>query len=199
MGTRMAAARERMRRSSAPERAALALALLAGAGPATALEVRTNEVTYANGTFRVVFEGVLAAAPAGIESVLLDYRNYATIDPRIREADLVARESDSALRVRTKIEACAGFFCRTVERVERFQHSPGLLVATVLPELSDMRHGLARTTWTVAPDGTHVHYEAEFQPDFWVPSFVGHGLAIRALRDSTLALFRNVEREASAR
>ena len=188
-----------MRRSSAAERAAAALALLASALPAAALEVRANEASYADGTFRVVFEGVLQAAPTQISAVLLDYTRYSIIDPRIREATLVARESDAALRVRTKIEACAGFFCRTVERVERFEHAPGQLVATVIPELSDMRHGEARTTWTVGADGTRVRYEAQFEPDFWVPGFVGHGLAIRALRESTLALFRNVEREANAR
>lgn len=189
-----------MRRSSAPEAcAALLLGLAALALPARAFEVRSSEATYEKGVFRVVFEGVLQAPPAGIEAVLLDYTRYQYIDPRIRRAELVAREDADTLRVRTSIEACAGFFCRTVDRVERFEHSPGLLVATVIPELSDMRHGLARTTWTTAADGTHVHYEAEFQPDFWVPSLIGHGLALRALRDSTLQLFRNVEREASAR
>lgn len=200
MGTRTVAARGRIPRSSAPSRW---LALLAGAvlaaPSAHAFEVRTNQATYADGVFRVVFEGVLQAKPADIEAVLLDYANYQKIDPRIRRAELVERESSTALRVRTRIDACAGFFCKTVDRVERFEHGPGELVATVIPELSDMRRGLARTTWSDGPDGTHVKYVAEFQPKFWVPGVVGHTLAVRALRESTQALFHNVEREANAR
>ncbi|HEX7375210.1 MAG TPA: SRPBCC family protein [Steroidobacteraceae bacterium] len=189
-----------MRRSSARDSCvALGLGLLAVAAPAHAFDVRSNQVTYADGVFHVVFDAVLHAPPAGIEAVLLDYSRYKYIDPRIRRAELVARESATALRVRTTIVACAGFFCRSVERVERIERAPGQLVATVIPALSDMRRGVARTRWTREADGTHVHYEAEFQPDFWVPSLIGHGLALRALRDSTAQLFRNVEHEANAR
>lgn len=188
-----------MRRSSAPELVAWLLGVTAGAAPAHALVVDVNQAAFANGVFRVVFDGVLQASPDAIRTVLLDYSRYQLIDPRIRRAELVSRESDSSMRVRTLIDACAGFFCRRVERVERFESGPGRLVATVIPELSDMRRGRALTTWSAGADGTRVHYEAEFQPDFWVPGFIGHGLAIRALRDSTQALFRNVEREANAR
>lgn len=189
-----------MRRSSVPESwVAFGLGLLAFAGPARAFDVRNNQATYAGGVFKVTFEAVLQAPPAGIEAVLLDYAHYKKIDPRVRSAELVARESATALRVRTTIVACAGFFCRTVERVERFEHGPGQLVATVIPALSDMRRGVAHTRWTREANGTHVYYEAEFQPDFWVPSLIGHGLALRALRESTEQLFRNVEHEANAR
>jgi hypothetical protein len=179
--------------------AALGLCLLSCAAPANAFEVRSNQATYADGVFRVVFDAVLRAPPDVIRDVLLDYPHYQRIDPRIRRAELVARESATSTRVRTIIVACAGFFCRTVERVERFEYQPNLLVATVIPALSDMRRGVARTRWSAEPDGTHVHYEAEFQPDFWVPSFIGHGIALRALRESTAQLFRNVEHEANAR
>lgn len=196
----MDAARGRMRRSSARSFSLAWLpATILAVAPAGALEVRTNRATYDNKAFRVVFEGVLQAPAEGIEAVLLDYTRYQHIDPRIRRAELVEQEGPNALRVRTRIEACAGFYCRTVDRVERFEHSPGLLVATVIPDLSDMREGLARTTWTTTPDGTHIRYEAQFQPKFWVPGIVGHTLAVRALGESTLALFRNVEREANAR
>jgi hypothetical protein len=36
-------------------------------------------------------------------------------------------------------------------------------------------------------------------PDFWVPSVIGRRYAVRALKNSTLALFENVEREARER
>jgi hypothetical protein len=198
-----------MRRSSAPDagrrRRAIAaftvpfLGLLAAAGPAGAFDVHQNTASFRGGDFRVVFEGVLLAPPAGIEAVLLDYTRYEFIDPRIRSARLVARDVDGSLRVQTIIAACAGFFCKKVDRVERFEHSAGRLVATVIPAQSDMRRGLATTRWHAEGAGTRVYYEAEFQPDFWVPALVGNGLALRALRESTLQFFRNVEHEANAR
>ena len=44
--------------------------------------------------------------------------------------------------------------------------------------------------------GTRVSYQAEFEPDFWVPGFIGRQFAGHSLRESTLELFTNVERHA---
>jgi hypothetical protein len=198
-----------MRRSSVPDAARsramvagfalIGIGLLCGAQDACAFKVDVSEATYVNGMFHVTFEGVLDAPPAGVEAVLRDYTRYHKIDKRIRRAELVSRNADGTLLVRTLIDACAGFFCKTVERVERVEHGPGLLVSTVIPAQSDMREGAARTFWRAAGAGTHVRYVAEFQPDFWVPALIGRGIALRALRESTLQLFRNVEHEANAR
>jgi len=40
---------------------------------------------------------------------------------------------------------------------------------------------------------TRVQYTAEFEPDFWVPPFIGRRYALKVLRDATLRLFANVE------
>jgi hypothetical protein len=196
-----------MRRSSAPESkhgrhlvAGIAiLGALLSAPRCLAFDVRIDNASFADGTFRVTFDGVLDAPPAGVEAVLRDYTRYRLIDPRVRRAELLAREADGTLTVRTLIDACAGIFCRTVQRVERVEHGPGHLYATVIPAQSDMRHGSARTYWRADGHGTHVQYVAEFEPDFWVPTLIGRGIALRALRDSTRKLFRNVEREANGR
>ena len=144
-----------MRRSSAPESthgrnfiagiAVLGVLLSAPAARCLAFDVRVNDATFSDGTFHVTFEGVLDAPPAGVEAVLRDYTRYQLIDPRVRRAELLAREADGTLRVRTLIDACAGIFCRTVQRVERVEHGPGHLYSTVIPAQSDMRHGSART------------------------------------------------------
>jgi len=44
-----------------------------------------------------------------------------------------------------------------------------------------------------------VTYQAEFVPDFWVPSVIGRRYAVRALKNSTLQLFDNVEKRARER
>ena len=87
--------------------------------------------------------------------------------------------------MRTRIRFCAAFFCRTIERVENVLHRPGELLATVIPERSELRSGVTRTAWRAEGSGTLVTYEAEFVPDFWVPDIIARRYATRALRDST--------------
>ena len=169
------------------------------AGPCAAFQLRAADATYADGVFRVTLAVLLDASPSRIEAVLTDYRRFRLLDPRIQSARLIAREPDGSVLVRTIINACAGIFCRHVERVERVERRPGQVLATVVPGESDMRQGVARTFLRPNGEGTLVLYEAEFEPDFWVPRLIGNGLATRALRESTVMMFRNVEREARAR
>jgi hypothetical protein len=167
-------------------------------GRAAAFNLHSVDATYREGVFRVSFEAVLDAPRESIEAVLADYTLYKRLDPRIERAQSLGRQPDGTQLVRTRIDACAAVFCRTVERVERVAHQPGLMVATVVPERSDMRHGVASTRFQSLGSRTLVTYHAEFEPDFWVPGFIGHRYAVRELRVAILKMFTNVEREARA-
>jgi hypothetical protein len=101
--------------------------------------------------------------------------------------------------VRTVVRACAGFFCRNIERVERVERRDGELLATVIPEQSELKSGLTRTTWQADNEATNVTYLAEFVPNFWVPTAIGRRYAERVLKASTLELFGNVEKRARER
>lgn len=169
------------------------------AGRAGAMDVRAVDATYVDDVFRVRLEAVLAAPLADVEAVLADYTRYRRLDTRVLQSQSLGRQADGTQLVRTSIDACAGIFCRRVERVEQVQHSPGLLVATVVPERSDMRHGVTTTRLQSSGARTLVVYSAEFEPDFWVPAIIGHRYGTLALRESTLQMFANVEREARAR
>jgi hypothetical protein len=164
-----------------------------------ALDLHSADATYADGVFQVSFEGVLDAPAPSIEAVLFDYARYRQLDPRIKSAESLGPQPDGSQLVRTLINACAGPFCRTVKRVERVQHEPGLLLATVVPELSDMSRGVASTRFQAMGERTLVIYHAEFEPDFWVPGLVGHYFGVRALRASIVQMFGNVEHAARAR
>ena len=168
------------------------------AGPARALTLERIEARYERGVYRVSLQAVLAATPEAIVAVLSDYRDYPSLDRRIRSSEEVDAPGGVVL-VRTLIHACAGFFCRNVQRVERIDRTPDGIVATVVPEQSDVRHGVARTRWQVRDGGTWVSYEAEFEPGFWVPAIVGRTLALDSLRASTLELFGNLEARAHGR
>jgi hypothetical protein len=134
-----------------------------------------------------------------VAAVLGDFANYGKLDARVRGVKLLQAQPEDAVLLRTLIHACAGVFCRTVERVERVQMNPDSLVAEVVPERSDIRRGIARTRWEPQGAGTLLRYEAEFKPDFWVPGLIAERLGVRELRESTLRMFESVEREANAR
>jgi hypothetical protein len=173
-------------------------AMLLAACPAYGLTVEKLDTEFRDGVYRVSFVALLAAPPSRVGSVLQDYSAYPSLDARIRSSERLVSEPGGAILLRTRIQACEGIFCRNVTRVERVEASPGTLVATVIPALSQLRRGLTTTTWQALDAGTRIRYEAEFEPDFWVPDFIGRVFAGHSLRESTLELFSNVERHARA-
>ena len=180
-------------------RATVSLALLFPLASAQALTVRSLETSYTATTYRVSLVALVDAPPHDVEAVLLDYSNYRRLDSRIRTSDVLAGGGVDASVVQTRIRFCAGWFCRTIDRVENVEHRPGELLATVIPERSELQRGVTRTVWRAEGTGTLVTYEAEFVPDFWFPAIIARRYATRALRESTADLFTNVEREAHAR
>ena len=53
------------------------------------------------------------------------------------------------------------------------QHPEKLLTATLVPGNSDFKGGFAQ--WRLEPNkaGTHLLFDAQLKPDFWIPSLVG--------------------------
>ena len=179
-------------------RVAAVLCLASLTPSALAITVRSLQSTYSAQTYRVSLVALVDAPPQDVEAVLVDYSNDHRLDPRIRTSEVLPPVSADATVVRTRIRFCAVFFCRTIERVENVSHRPGELLATVIPERSELRSGVTRTGWRAEGSGTLVTYEAEFVPGFRVPYLLARG-ATRALRNSTVDLFTNIERAAHAR
>jgi hypothetical protein len=181
-----------------PAQSLLLLSVLA-CGPVQALTVERLDTRLDHGVYRVSLQAILQASPASVAAVLKDYDDYPALDARIRSSQRLADEPGGIVLIRTLVHACAGFFCRNVVRVERVEQSTDGLVATIVPDRSQVRHGYTKTSWQANGAGTLVTYEAEFEPDFWVPELIGRTLAVDALRASTLALFNNVEKRARDR
>jgi hypothetical protein len=178
-----------------------ALALLVAASlnwtsAARALDVVHAEAVYTGQHFEVDLTVTLNAPLARVESVLRDYARYPQLDQRILEAKVLERVGDRVLLF-TKLRACSGVFCRTVNRVEQVDERPGELTAQVLPERSDALAGATHTVITADGDRTRIVYETQLAPNFWVPSFIGRPLMLRTLREASIELFRNVERQAT--
>ncbi|HSD53485.1 MAG TPA: SRPBCC family protein [Burkholderiales bacterium] len=177
--------------------AALAIALLPTG--AQALSVQSLDASLREGVYRVELVARVDAPVEDVAAVLTDYAAYPQLDPRIRSSSVLLSEEAGVELVRTVVRACAGFFCRNVERVERVERRNGELLATVIPERSELREGRMRTTWQAAEAATDVTYQVEFVPAFWVPAVIGRLYAERVLRASTLQLFDNVEKRARER
>jgi Polyketide cyclase / dehydrase and lipid transport len=179
--------------------AATALAIALSPLAAQALSVESLDASLMGGVYRVALIARVDAPVDDVAAVLTDYAAYRQLDPRIRSSTVLPPEEEGVELVRTVVRACAGFFCRNVERVERVERRDGELLATVIPERSELREGRTRTTWQAAETATEVTYQAEFVLAFWVPAAIGRRYAERELRASTLRLFDNVEKRARER
>jgi hypothetical protein len=178
-------------------RLCVALASLSWPLCSLALDVTHAEAQFVEDKFRLDLTVIVNAPLAQVETVLRDYARYPALDERIVEAKVLERVSDSRVLLFTKLRACSGVFCRTVNRVEQVDETSGELIAQVLPERSDMLAGTTHTVLTAEGNGTRVTYVTQLAPNFWVPSFIGRPLMLRTLREASIELFRNVERQAA--
>lgn len=175
------------------------IALMGLNGPlaSVALEIQHAEAVYVEQQYRLDLTVTVNAPLARIESVLRDYARYPTLDERILEAKVLERIGEHRVLLFTKLRACFGLVCRTVNRVEQVDQAANELVAQVIPERSDMRAGMTRTVLTADGDRTHISYATQLAPNFWVPAVIGRPMMLRTLREASIELFRNVERQAA--
>ena len=173
----------------------LAVPALAAAGAAQAFDVTKLQVGEQGRRYVVEFEAQLAAQPAAVMSVLLDFANYPALDPRI----LLARRSlrDGKPLLYTRLRGCLGsVFCRTMDRYELLVVQPGRLVATAIPGEGDVTYGLTVIQVEAHDGGTRVRYRNEFNPSFWMPRWLVRKAMYTTLHDGTLGMFRAIEERA---
>lgn len=106
--------------------------------------------------------------------VLTDYDNFKRVSSIFKESRYLERSDDGSGVVYTLTEGCLLFFCQTIERTEYLEVRPvSRIVATAIPEQSNMK--FSRAVWELSEDktGTHMRYSLEMEPDFWVPPLLG--------------------------
>jgi hypothetical protein len=177
-------------------RAGLAMAMAAWVADAQAFEVLHAEARYQDKEFRVELDLILNAPAQRVEAVLRNYEGYPSLDASILESRVVNRIDAETVLLYTKLRACAGVFCRTVDRVERVQERPFELLAMVVPDESDVAAGRTQTAMQTMESRTRVRYSTSVAPKFWVPALIGRPLMLRTLREASLDLFGNVEKQA---
>ena len=151
-----------------------AMILLLSARPAFASEVISLQVTNQGDLYMLESENYLEASVESVFQVLMDYDNYTRLSSVYQESRQLAPGPDGAPRVYTLARGCIVFVCRSVEKVERLDANPNhRIVATVIPELSNLQQGV--TEWVLRSEGggTRLSYRMELLPKFWIPPLIG--------------------------
>jgi len=152
----------------------LATAALSISARATAVEVLSVDVKLDDDVYKLYGQSVIKAPADFIFRILMDYDNFHRITSGISESRLLDTEDDGALLGYTRVDSCVWIFCRQFEKVERIHATPTREIITeAIPEKSDFI--LNRTRWVLEnmEGGTLVTYQAEIDPDFWIPPLIG--------------------------
>lgn len=161
----------------------VAVLLLLVSGVATAAEMRSMDVTFADGFYTlestVWFD-------AGLESTYETFSRWdksEQFSSAVVEARDIEPGEDGRPGFFVRNRGCILFFCKTLTRegwVER-EHLVELR-AVADPERSDF--DVSNETWTFHPaeGGTLVTYHLYMRPGFWVPPAIGPYILKRKLR-----------------
>lgn len=161
---------------------------------AHAADLAGLQVTETDGVYSISLVMQLQAPAQQVHRVLTDYARIYRLNPAIVESEILPAPDDGVVRVRTRLRDCVAFFCREIDQVEDVRElGTGELQATTVPALSSFRSGAA--SWEVLGQGDHsqVSYQAEMEPDFYIPPLVGTFVVKQKLRQNTLASLARIE------
>ena len=170
----------------------LGMVLLPAAVPAA--EVRSLQLDREGQRYFLESESFIHAPVEFVYDVLTDYEQFGRVSKIFEESRFLDPEPDGTPLAYTKARGCIIFFCTTVERVERLELTPpSEIIATVIPERSNVQYG--RAHWQLEPEGngTRLLYNLEMEPGFWVPPVIGPWLIKRRLRDGGMRAAQRVE------
>ena len=157
-----------------PASLALLVSVTFSTGLAGAAELVDIQVSNTGNQYFLESESLLKASVPSVFKVLLDYDNFTKLSSVYEESRYLESGPDGAPRVYTLAQGCMLFVCRDVEKVERLEIRPNQrIVATVIPEYSNLEQGV--TEWLLTADGenTRLIYRMELTPRFWVPPLIG--------------------------
>ncbi|MEC9406036.1 MAG: SRPBCC family protein [Pseudomonadota bacterium] len=143
----------------------------------------------------------LEADPVAAYAVLTRFENLPAINPAVQRVTVRSQPSAQQAVLETDVRVCVLWFCKTLEQVQDMQLSPsangGTLRARVRPEESNLRHGEA--DWSIWPcdERTCLSFNAELEPDFWVPPVIGPWVISRKLTQEALQTSEGIERLAA--
>lgn len=165
-----------------------------GCTAALAVDIVDARVDKQGPRYHVFGSSLIQASPEFIYQVLMDFDNFHKLAGGIKETHFVPGEHPGEVLGYTLIESCVLFFCRRAEKLERIEATPySEIRAVVIPAQSDFVMKVSR--WILEPQGdaTLLSYEAEFEPDFWLPPLIGTWAIKRKLVESAQTIGMRIE------
>lgn len=152
------------------------------------------QLSEAEGIYRIRLVMQMQVPAQYVRHVLTDYTHIYRLDPAIVDSGILPAPDAGVVRVMTRIHDCIAFFCMNIDRVEDVRElEDGGLQATTVPDLSNFRSGYAEWNIMALGEGTQVSYQAQMEPDFFIPPVIGSYFVKRKLRQQMLASLERVE------
>jgi len=159
-----------------------------------AVEILDAQVEKKGDRYHVAGSSLIQATPEFIYATLMDFDNFHKLAGGIKETRFVASETPGEILGYTHIESCVLFFCRGADKLERIEATPySEIRAEAIPEESDFIFNNSRWILTRQGDATVLKYEAEFEPDFWLPPLISTWAIKKKLVDSAESIGRRIE------
>lgn len=155
------------------------------------------DVGRVDGRYSINLQARLDADLADSYAVFSDFRNLPKINDAVESVEPLPSPAPGVARWRTRVRVCVSFFCTHLKQVQDVRDSHTAeryqLDAVVIPELSNLRYGKAH--WQLERCGaqTCLRFDAELEPDFWVPPLLGPWLIKRTMRREANATTAGIE------
>jgi hypothetical protein len=129
-----------------------------------------------------------------VHRVLTDYVHIYRLDPAITDSEILPSPEAGVVRVRTRIADCIAFFCMKIDRVEDVRElGHDTLQVTTIPTRGSFKSGHAEWKILGMEERTQVIYQAQMEPDVYIPPLIGNYFVKRKLRKSILASLAKIE------
>jgi len=152
------------------------------------------QVSVAKGVYSIDLAVQMHVPARYVYRVLTDYVHIYRLDPAITDSEILPSQEAGVVRVRTRIADCIGVFCIKIDRVEEVRESGhDTLQVTTIPTLGSFKSGHA--VWKILgmEESTLVIYQAQMEPDFYIPPLIGSYLVTKKLRQSILVSLAKIE------
>jgi predicted transcriptional regulator len=114
-----------------------------------------------------------------IKRIVTDYNNLKSINPYLKESEVVSKSENNRATVSMLTKACVLFICYKIRHVQDFQRQGNdIIYGRIIPKKSDFKQGWSR--WTITADDsnnqkevTQLVFDSEMTPDFFILPIIG--------------------------
>ena len=178
-------------------RPAVACLLVLVTAGAAAGEIPATAIERQGARYVVMAEALLHTPPADVYARLTDFEHLNRLHSTVSESAPLPGAAPGWQRVRVLSQACVLFFCYDLLQILDYRlETPEDLQAVIVPADTDFRSG--RLRWRMAPGtdgGTHLRFEAELEPAFWVPPLIGPWILKQKLVSMASGIVENLEQQ----